>query len=72
MRFTDEHVKRYLELHGDVPFYVALLHRLEAAEKCVELCSTDENCCAIPEFGPKGNVPDAILWLEVWRKAAGK
>lgn len=52
--------------------FEALVARLEAAEKCVELCSTDENCCAIPEFGPKGNVPDAISWLEVWQRSAGR
>jgi hypothetical protein len=84
MTFSDKNLKQLKDLlngdlpefstwsHADLKVLKALLARLEAAEKCVELCSTDENCCAIPEFGPKGNVPDAISWLEVWRKACGK
>lgn len=80
--FTDEkfkQVKEEIERKGDlgavsmtIPLWKSLLERLEAAEKCVELCSTDECCCCVPEFGPKGKAPDAISWHEIWKKSCGK
>lgn len=45
----------------------ALLERLKWAEKCAELCATDENCCNIPELGENDISP-----YYLWRKAAGK
>lgn len=69
--FTDGDNCHQICLHCG-PDIKALLRRLEAAEKCVELCSTDENCCAIPEFGPKGNVADAVSWLEIWKRSKGE
>lgn len=68
--FTDSQL-RDLKTNKD-PEVQALVWRLECAERCVELCATDENCCSIPELGPEGNVPDAISWLEAWRKSAGR
>lgn len=82
--FTDSDVarlKRYSERAKETPKRLVelpsieidnLLIRLEAAEKCVELCSTDECCCCVPEFGPKGKAPDAISWHEIWKKFCGK
>lgn len=45
----------------------ALLERLKWAEKCAELCATDENCCNIPELGENDISP-----YYLWRRAAGK
>ena len=44
-----------------------LLVRLKWAEKCAELCATDENCCNIPELGENDTSP-----YYLWKKAAGK
>lgn len=47
---------------GDVQ---ALISRLEAAEKCVNDCLADENCCeAWPVVGPSH--------AELWRKSKGE
>ena len=82
MPFTDEDLKRVkdnLSLYGvnpgidicnyfDEVYEIAgLVERLEAAERCVELCATDENCCNIPELGENDVSP-----YYLWRKAAGK
>ncbi len=56
------------DTHSSVAIDLAgLLERLRWAEKCAELCATDENCCNIPELGENDTSP-----YYLWRKAAGK
>lgn len=76
--FTDEDLeefKKALDCDGTCsgnvylphPKYRMLLERLKWAEKCADLCATDENCCNIPELGENDISP-----YYLWRKAAGK
>lgn len=56
-----------LEFSCTAQDFLALLERLRWAEKCTDLCATDENCCNIPELGENDTSP-----YYLWRKAAGK
>lgn len=79
--FTDEKLNRLTEHVAEyradgIPYgdglvdredIEGLLERLRWAEKCAELCATDENCCNIPELGENDTSP-----YYLWKRAAGK
>jgi hypothetical protein len=58
--FTDGDIKQYLYLHGDQVFYMSLLARLEAAERCINGCRKNHDCVKHTDA------------FEAWRKASGK
>lgn len=68
MPFTDDMIKEYLRRHGDVPFYVALLARLEAAENFIGgrtvICDTCDNVIGQTET-------DKVLY-KAWRASRGE
>lgn len=74
LQFTDDDLKEYLRRHGDVPFYVALLARLEAADLALQWA--DSLCTKIVLGTFTGEKDSTYLRLrrelEDARKAAGK
>lgn len=65
MSFSDEDLKRFLEMHGDQPFYMSLLARLEAAEQVI----VD---IVHPDKGYLDGPPWRRQHYEEWRKSKGE